>query len=980
MSSVRQTTDPPSELDGLQHVKISSLQPVSSLLNKYVKGHISVRWPLVTSGKRPVLKLVIQEAQGACINIYTFCEYAESLDKYKIGDIVYISNAVLERSHTFQKDQHHLCHLIVDKKRSHPLLWVQPQNDCGDASVTLLQSKAVAVSAACTASATTSAATAPTTARSIEEAGTSVSRAMAADPAEGVNNGTDHQEGRTGTCGGPSNSLPEDQASPARHNHARFVQITDTGNASPKKELRTYTYTPLAEVKEANSIDVYGVVKFFKPPYKTKGPDYCMLLTIVDPSVDSEEHGLKCVLFKQEVRELPNVHRIGDIVRLHRLKVKKFGANYQGIKGNGFSCLVFDGKPGTPIEPRSSSPGFTFSDEDKKKVEELRKWAVQQTAIPFSSKTWTLSQIVAKEYFDLICQVVAVAIIPSESCVLLKVWDGTKCKWPVRCLDVSQVQVKWDTELACRAEGLMVDVALYDNHMVAGQQLKPGDFVRLYNLHAAPYTPPPATIPTMIELVLHRGTSYGRGLATIAEWEEDVRSIKNKMLEVTKNHSSIAQPNSSPINGQPSPTSDMDLDWLDVAMLDNAEAQPRSVSNAPESLDSDQEPRCMQKSASVITANYDTRFSTLQQVLDSSIVFRTKARVVDYQPRAVEEFVSLFCPKCRLSCRIPEPVNGVTFATKQGQSKPGVTTRLSRKRRLQDQSQTSPSKKDLGHPRNETPEKASSPTRRSQRLRQRKGETRDPPDKSQGRQETPQKVQRRQETPQKGQHRQETPQKVQRRQETPHKGQHSQKTPQKGQRRQETPQKVQRVTAVVQPTSGDGQERTISLAYIQDLTVQDSLSLMQQGLQLQRVPKVLMRDLWTGARGNHSAPTMQLYTCPVCCPDQAEDAEVVVLQYRYWLKLCLQDASKTLDAILEGQDAELFFGVPASNLLVDEESKVQLEDQMMRLCPLWEEYEGMADAEHPKMECCLEPRISSRRGERTITYYLRDTRLALDVE
>ena len=43
---------------------------------------------------------------------------------------------------------------------------------------------------------------------------------------------------------------------------------------------------------------------------------------------------------------------------------------------------------------------------------------------------------------------------------------------PVRTLDVSQVPVQWDQDLAKQAEGLMVDVALYDDHMQKGMSLK----------------------------------------------------------------------------------------------------------------------------------------------------------------------------------------------------------------------------------------------------------------------------------------------------------------------------------------------------------------------------------------------------------------------------------------------------------------------------------------------------------------------------
>ena len=47
--------------------------------------------------------------------------------------------------------------------------------------------------------------------------------------------------------------------------------------------------------------------------------DYCMVVTIVDPSI---QQSLKCVFFQPDVKQLPQVKSVGDIVRFHRLKVR----------------------------------------------------------------------------------------------------------------------------------------------------------------------------------------------------------------------------------------------------------------------------------------------------------------------------------------------------------------------------------------------------------------------------------------------------------------------------------------------------------------------------------------------------------------------------------------------------------------------------------------------------------------------------------
>ena len=83
--------------------------------------------------------------------------------------------------------------------------------------------------------------------------------------------------------------------------------------------------------------------------------------------------------------------------------------------------MTFDGRPDALIVPRysrSSTP--TFTETDKKNVEELKSWAVSVgiTRPGFC----TFSELIDNLYFDCLCQVLNV----DNKENVLYVWDGTK--------------------------------------------------------------------------------------------------------------------------------------------------------------------------------------------------------------------------------------------------------------------------------------------------------------------------------------------------------------------------------------------------------------------------------------------------------------------------------------------------------------------------------------------------------------------------
>ncbi|XP_075713289.1 protection of telomeres protein 1 isoform X2 [Rhinoderma darwinii] len=233
-----------------------------------------------------------------------------------------------------------------------------------------------------------------------------------------------------------------------------------------------YVYTSLDQLKEGVA-NVFGVVIFFKLPYRSKGTDFCSIITIVDQS----NVKLKCMLFSGNQDALPRIYKIGDIVRFHRIKIQKFNDEYQGVNSSGFSALVFEGTVDSPVVPRTTSKSYNFTTEDQRTVETLRKWQLGLQGI--SSSRRNLSDVQPGQYFDLMCQLVGKAELDKAS-YLLKI----------------------------------------------------GSYIVIQNLHAKLHNTAVENQghDTYVEFHLHGGTGYGRGISVPPEDDCDVKELK-KVLD-----------------------------------------------------------------------------------------------------------------------------------------------------------------------------------------------------------------------------------------------------------------------------------------------------------------------------------------------------------------------------------------------------------------------------------------------------------------
>ncbi|XP_064431064.1 protection of telomeres protein 1 isoform X3 [Mirounga angustirostris] len=388
-----------------------------------------------------------------------------------------------------------------------------------------------------------------------------------------------------------------------------------------------YIYTPLNQLKGGTIVNVYGVVKFFKPPYLSKGTDYCSVVTIVDQT----NVKLTCLLFSGNYEALPIIYKNGDIVRFHRLKIQVYKKETQGITSSGFSSLTFEGTLGAPIIPRTSSKYFNFTAEDHKMVEALRVWA--STHISPSSTLVKLCDVQPLQYFDLTCQLLGKAEVDGAS-FLLKVWDGTRTPFPSWRVLIQDLVLEGDLSHIHRMQNLTVDILVYDNHVQVAKSLKVGSFLRIYSLHTKLQSVNSENQATLLalEFHLHGGTSYGRGIRVLPESNSDVDQLK-KVLE----------------------SADLTANQcFDGICHSEHEDSFRTLSSSG-SVSLYEVERCQQLSATILTDHQYLEKTPICAILKQNAPqqYRIRAKLRSYKPRILFQSVKLHCPKCHALQEVP---------------------------------------------------------------------------------------------------------------------------------------------------------------------------------------------------------------------------------------------------------------------------------------------------------------------------------------
>uniref|UniRef100_A0A6I8QSC3 Protection of telomeres protein 1 n=1 Tax=Xenopus tropicalis TaxID=8364 RepID=A0A6I8QSC3_XENTR len=385
-------------------------------------------------------------------------------------------------------------------------------------------------------------------------------------------------------------------------------------HAAAKVSFQNYTYTPIDQLQHGKVYNVYGVVIFFKPPYRSKGTDYCLVVTIVDQS----EAKLKCMLFSGNQETLPKIYKVGDIVRFHRVKVQQFNGELQGINSSGFSSLVFDGIVGSSVSPRSTSKCYSFHPHNDKVVEVLRQWAANHLKV-FAQQI-KISDVQSIQYFDLLCQLVGKAEVDNSS-YLIKVWDGTKNSASSWNVFVEEDALEGDQKRIHQLQSLTIDVLVYDNHVESAKSLKIGSYLLIHNVHAKLHTPGKeneAKNP-YLEFHLHGGTCFGRGITVLPENNSDVQDLQRLLVSVHQSLDNIA---SQEICSSLHPP----LAYAHPTLLKALKAQQ------------------------------DWPITPLAAVIKSKAPrkYRIKARLRTYEPQNLYQSVKLYCVKCNSLHNVPD--------------------------------------------------------------------------------------------------------------------------------------------------------------------------------------------------------------------------------------------------------------------------------------------------------------------------------------
>ncbi|XP_007573339.1 protection of telomeres protein 1 isoform X1 [Poecilia latipinna] len=402
---------------------------------------------------------------------------------------------------------------------------------------------------------------------------------------------------------------------------------------TPDVDLRTpraprYTYVRLDELKNMAVVNVYGVVVFFKQPFKSRGTDYCSSLKITDQS----EHKIGCTIFCEKLEDHPRIFQTGDIIRMHRVKVHLYNSSLTLVNTFGFSVVTFSGTVGGGMEPRTSSKSLQLDEDDRRTIEELRAWAACQALLSSVSAAVPLSAVQPNAYFDLICQLLAKASIDS-TCTLLRVWDGTRCPHALLKVIVEPNSTEGPSSFSKYKESHIANVLVYDNHVEVSRHLKPGAFLRIYNLRAIPGSSrvPGLTSSQPVELDhlafhLHGGTSYGRGIRLLPENSPDVQELRR--------------------------ATEAFLDHQDEEVSELNDSELLEVwSTPPEFIEGDvldcRTERC---------CDHQLQLVTLSQVKQSAggQTHHVRAQIGSYEPRQLHRALKLFCCSCSAIQDVPD--------------------------------------------------------------------------------------------------------------------------------------------------------------------------------------------------------------------------------------------------------------------------------------------------------------------------------------
>ena len=101
---------------------------------------------------------------------------------------------------------------------------------------------------------------------------------------------------------------------------------TPTKPRSPSRKEGTsrYNYHELnkAPLSSADPVHFYGVITDATFPYKVHADRFICSLKVIDPT--TKNNHCQVVIYAKRFEDLPIVHRLGDVIRVHRANLRMY--------------------------------------------------------------------------------------------------------------------------------------------------------------------------------------------------------------------------------------------------------------------------------------------------------------------------------------------------------------------------------------------------------------------------------------------------------------------------------------------------------------------------------------------------------------------------------------------------------------------------------------------------------------------------------
>lgn len=159
--------------------------------------------------------------------------------------------------------------------------------------------------------------------------------------------------------------------------------LYDLEYVEPKQQLVTkkkkpgYVYTKISEIHNDGTYNIYGVVCDYKTRRKTDMRTFTMTLKVIDESSTASTASVGFLLVTinhNNEKNVSNCHCVGQIFRCHRLVVKKTKYGYQGNAGPGFDYFFINSTLDQPV-PDDLLYKKSFSEEDFTRITELKTFS-----------------------------------------------------------------------------------------------------------------------------------------------------------------------------------------------------------------------------------------------------------------------------------------------------------------------------------------------------------------------------------------------------------------------------------------------------------------------------------------------------------------------------------------------------------------------------------------------------------------------------